>query len=195
MSVFGDRPAFAEAYDSADEEGDNVEEMANNIEELAEAAQEPLVGEDDEDIIMRNYLLKHCHDTNIRLDFKDDATIVQILKLKGDKLAATFNYVLHQVKENETRGLTDLIVDNIANQLYNIDHDKEAHEKIMKDTKLRSLVHSKLGNFEYIPEWLQLGGYIASYVMKALRNRRAKQAAGKSGTLPNATQPNSGARF
>lgn len=196
MSVFGDnRPDLEEAYDSAEGEADAIEDLNGGLEEMAEAAHEPLLGADEEDIIMRNYLLAHCHDQNIKLDYKDDALITKILKLKDEHLYATYNYVLHQVKSGQNRGLTDLIVDNIANGIYYIDNDKKTHERIQKDDKLRQLVHNRIGSFHYIPEWLQIVGYLGSYLVNALRSARAQYSARKSGTLPITPSQNASSRI
>lgn len=172
-----------DVYDSI-EEGD-AEDLGDEIEEAADAAREDNWGEGDRETIMRNFLLRHVKNKDIKFDYRNDKAIMEILKLKGSKLEAQFNYVRSQVREHEDHGLTNIIVDNLANFVYKISDDTKTREKIQKDDKLRALINKKIGALDYIPDWFQLGLCLGNHIFNALSFRRAKEAQAKSGTLPH----------
>ncbi len=174
-----------EVYDSAGEE--EVDALAAEVEEAADAARQDLWGDGDRETIMRNYLLRHVKNKNLKFDYRDDKSIMEILKLKGSKLEAQFNYVKSQVRENEDHGLTNIIVDNLANLVYKISEDTKTRERVQTDEKLRALVNKKIGSFDYIPDWFQLGLCLGNHIFNALTTRRDKIARAKAGVLPPAT--------
>lgn len=175
-----------DVYDSTEENGVDDDLMAE-VEEAADAARHEIWGEDDRETVMRNYLLHHVKNKNIKFDYRNDKEIMRILKLKGVNLEAQYNYVKSQVREDEDHGLTNIIVDNIANMIYKVSEDTKTRERIQQDEKLRALINKKIGAFDLIPDWFKIGAYIGSYLMTALGNRRAREAQAKNHPLPPAS--------
>lgn len=180
MSVFAENKNHEDSIEEAEE----AEELFAEVAEAADAANDPLNGDGDEETIMRNFLLRNAANQNIKFDYRDDKTIMGILKLKGEKLTATFNYVRAQVKEADAHGLTNAIVDNLANLIYRIDNDSKTRDRILHDDKLRTLVHRKIGAFDFIPDWAQLAVVIGSYLSNAFQNRRIRQNPSTHTVLP-----------